>query len=117
MGIFDRFRGSKKDAGEQASASDAAAAAAVSPTLELADVPTPQTDASAKLLGFNQDEAGRLYNPYEGELPPDRCAPVAIQSPELLVVLTPRHRRPSPSFSLPPAPLPSPLNPRPGHRA
>lgn len=68
MGIFDRLRGSKKaDADDQNPLNDASAAAAVSPTLELADVATPQTDAAAKVLSFNRDEAERLYNPYEGK--------------------------------------------------
>jgi hypothetical protein len=70
MGIFDRLRGGKKEAAEEPSAlNDAAAAAAVSPTLDLTEhaSASSQTDASAKVLSFDKSEATRLYNPYDGE--------------------------------------------------
>jgi len=66
MGIFDRFRGKKQESQDEGRLGDAAAAAAVSPSLELADVAPTQSDATAKILSFNQEESGRLYNPYEG---------------------------------------------------
>lgn len=68
MAIFDRLRGKKQEAEEPSALTDAAAAASVSPTLDLTEQATPQqSDAAAKILGFNKQEAGRLYNPYEGE--------------------------------------------------
>ena len=69
MGIFDRLRGKKQEPEEPAALSDAAAAASVSTSLDLTEhaLPSQQTDAAAKILGFDQDQAGRLYNPYDGE--------------------------------------------------
>jgi hypothetical protein len=67
MAIFDRFRGKKKEADEDSSIGDAAAAASISPTLDLTEQATPQqSDAAAKILGFDAQDATRLYNPYEG---------------------------------------------------
>ena len=67
MGIFDRLRGKRQEAEEPDVLSDATAAASVSATLDLTEQTSPQqTDAAAKILGFDSQEAGRLYNPYEG---------------------------------------------------
>jgi hypothetical protein len=67
MAIFDRFRGKKKEADAESSIGDAAAAASISPTLDLTEQATPQqSDAAAKILGYDAQDATRLYNPYEG---------------------------------------------------
>lgn len=67
MGIFDRLRGKRQEAEEPAVLSDANAASAVSPTLDLTEQAIPQhNDAATKILGFDKQEASRLYNPYDG---------------------------------------------------
>jgi hypothetical protein len=69
MAIFDRFRGKKKEADAETSVGDAAAAASISPNLDLTEQAAPQqSDAAAKLLGYDAQDATRLYNPYEGRL-------------------------------------------------
>ena len=68
MAIFDRFRGKKKEAEDESIIGDAAAAASVSPTLDLTEQAAPQAYAAAKILGYDQQDATRLYNPYEGKL-------------------------------------------------
>lgn len=66
MGIFDRFRGKKQEQEQESALNNSAAAGAVSSTLDLTEQPSPHADA-AKILGMSQEEAGRLYNPYEGK--------------------------------------------------
>jgi hypothetical protein len=69
MAIFDRFRGKKKEADGESSIGDAAAAASISPNLDLTEQAAPQqSDAAGKILGFDAQDATRLYNPYEGKL-------------------------------------------------
>lgn len=66
MGIFDRFKGKRPEQEDASPLNDAAAAAAVSPTLDLTEQTTlPQADA-AQGFTLNTEEAARLYNPYEG---------------------------------------------------
>ena len=68
MAIFDRLRGKRAESEESAAPGDASAAASVSPTLDLTEQAIPQqSDAAAKILGFNKLEAERLYNPYDGK--------------------------------------------------
>jgi len=69
MAIFDRFRGKKKEADAESSIGDAAAAASISPNLDLTEQVAPQpSDAAAKILGYDPQDATRLYNPYDGRL-------------------------------------------------
>ena len=75
MGIFDRFRGKKQEQEHESPLNDSVAAGAVSSTLDLTEQPGPHADA-AKILGISQEEAGRLYNPYEGKLYTIRIAKV-----------------------------------------
>ena len=85
MAIFDRFRGKKKEAEEGSSIGDAAAAASVSPTLDLTEQAAPQADAAAKIIGYDQQDATRLYNPYEGKLEPAiTCARIQSHLPCIL---------------------------------
>lgn len=66
MGIFDRLRGKRE---EPADMSSAEAAAAVSPSLDLTEAPTPSFGASTRQKDFEKTfgaPAEQLYNPYEG---------------------------------------------------
>jgi hypothetical protein len=64
MGIFDRLRGRRAEAEEEAEQPQAPAAAAPSVVADLTEAPV---DAARVFAAPAAEESSRLYNPYDGE--------------------------------------------------